>query len=177
MVTCKDKQFELFLSEAKIQERLKAVAAEINKDYADKNPVFLGILNGSFRVAGDLFNYLDIDCEVSFVKLKSYVGTQSSGKLTTMLGLDTDLTGRHVIIVEDIVDTGRTMFRFLPELDKHQPASVNIFTLLTKPEAFEHELDLKYVAFEVPNHFLIGYGLDYDGQGRQHNSIYKIVEE
>jgi hypoxanthine phosphoribosyltransferase len=177
MITCKDKQFELFLTSDAIQTRLKEMCAQVNVDYADKKPVFLGILNGVFRVAGDVFNYIDIECEVSFVKLKSYVGTESTGALTTMLGLDADLEGRHVVLLEDIVDTGRTLFKFLPELEKLNPASVSILTLLNKPDAMEHEIPMKYIGFKVPNNFLIGYGLDYDGWGRQHNDIYTIVKE
>lgn len=177
MITCKDKQFELFLTSDAIQTRLKEMCAQVNVDYAGKKPVFLGILNGVFRVAGDVFNYIDIECEVSFVKLKSYVGTESTGALTTMLGLDADLEGRHVVLLEDIVDTGRTLFKFLPELEKLNPASVSILTLLNKPDAMEHEIPMKYIGFKVPNNFLIGYGLDYDGWGRQHNDIYTIVKE
>ena len=112
----------------------------------------------------------------SFVKLKSYIGTGSSGKITKMLGLDTDLEGRHVILIEDIVDTARTLHNFLPELQKQNPASVSILTLLVKPDAMEHDIDLKYVGFSVPNHFLVGYGLDYDGFGRELNDIYQIAE-
>jgi hypoxanthine phosphoribosyltransferase len=177
MVTCKDKQFELFLTSETIQTRLKEMCTQINADYAGKKPVFLGILNGVFRVAADVFNYVDVDCEVSFVKLKSYVGTESSDTLTTMLGLDVDLEGRHVVLLEDIVDTGRTLHKFLPELDKMNPASVAILTLLNKPDAMEHDIPMKYLGFKVPNNFLIGYGLDYDGWGRQHNDIYTLVEE
>ncbi|WMX17428.1 MULTISPECIES: hypoxanthine phosphoribosyltransferase [unclassified Aureispira] len=176
MITCKDKQFELFLTSDAIQTRLKEICAAINVDYVDKKPVFLGILNGVFRLAGDVFNYVDIECEVSFVKLKSYVGTQSSGALTTMLGLDVDLKGRHVILMEDIVDTGRTLHNFLPELEKMNPASIAVLTLLNKPDAMEHDIPMKYIGFKVPNNFLIGYGLDYDGWGRHHNDIYTIVQ-
>lgn len=176
MITCKDKQFELFLTSDAIQTRLKEICAAINVDYLDKKPVFLGILNGVFRLAGDVFNYVDIECEVSFVKLKSYVGTQSSGALTTMLGLDVDLKGRHVILMEDIVDTGRTLHNFLPELEKMNPASIAVLTLLNKPDAMEHDIPMKYIGFKVPNNFLIGYGLDYDGWGRHHNDIYTIVQ-
>ena len=176
MITCKDKQFELFLTSEAIQTRLKEICAQINADYAGKKPVFLGILNGVFRLAGDVFNYVDVECEVSFVKLKSYVGTESSGELTTMLGLDVDLKGRHVVLLEDIVDTGRTLHHFLPELEKMNPASVAVLTLLNKPDAMEHEIPMKYIGFKVPNNFLIGYGLDYDGWGRQHNAIYTLVE-
>jgi hypoxanthine phosphoribosyltransferase len=176
MVTCNGKQFEVFLTSEEIQSRMKTLCEEMNEEFAEKKPVFLGILNGVFRVAADVFKYIDLECEVSFVKLKSYVGTESSGKLTTMLGLDTDLEGRHVVLLEDIVDTARTLHTFLPELKKLNPASISIFTLLNKPDAMEYEIPLKYVGFSVPNHFLLGYGLDYDGFGRQLNDIYKIVE-
>lgn len=176
MITCNGKQFKSFLTNEQIQARLKEMCVDINQEYMDKKPVFLGILNGVFRVAADVFKYVDIECEVSFVKLKSYVGTESSGKITTMLGLDADLKGRHIILLEDIVDTARTMHRFLPELQKHEPASVSILTLLVKRDAMEHPIHLDYVGFEVPDHFLVGYGLDYDGYGRQLNDIYQISE-
>lgn len=176
MITCNGRQFRPYLSSEEIQTRLKEICAEVNKEYKDKKPVFLGILNGVFRVAGDVFNYVDIDCEVSFIKLKSYVGTQSTGKLTKMIGLDADLEGRHIVIIEDIVDTGRTLHNFLPELEAMNPASVSILTLLNKPDAMEHDIPMKYIGFKVPNLFLIGYGLDYDGLGRHYNDIYQIVE-
>ncbi|MCH2023669.1 MAG: hypoxanthine phosphoribosyltransferase [Saprospiraceae bacterium] len=175
MINCNGKDFEIFLTSEQIQNRLKEVCEEINVEYKDKKPIFLGILNGVFRVAGDVFKYIDIECEVSFVKLKSYEGTESSGKITTMLGLDTNLEGRDIILLEDIVDTGRTFHSFLPELHKLNPKSVSILTLLVKPDAMEYEIPLKYVGFSVPNHFLLGYGLDYDGLGRQLNDIYQIV--
>jgi hypoxanthine phosphoribosyltransferase len=176
MITCKDKQFELFLSNDEIQERLKALASDINARYADKTPVFLSVLNGVFRVVGDLFRYVEVDCAVSFVKLQSYSGTESTGNVNTLLGLDMDLEGRHVVLVEDIVDTGKTLHEFLPQLKALHPASIAVFTLLTKPEALQYEVPLDYVGFEVPNHFLVGYGLDYDGWGRQHNDIYQLAE-
>lgn len=177
MITCNDKQFKPFLTSAEIQGRLQELCQQVNEDYADKKPIFLGILNGVFRLAGDVFNYVDVDCEVSFVKLKSYVGTQSSGELTTMIGLDASLEGRHIILLEDIVDTGRTLHKFLPELEKYKPASIAVFTLLNKPDAMLHDIPMKYIGFKVPNNFLIGYGLDYDGWGRQYNDIYTLAEE
>lgn len=176
MITCKDKQFKVFLRNEEIQTRLQELASKINKHYVNKEPVFLSVLNGVFRVAGDLFNYITIDCSVSFVKLKSYAGTKSTEEVKTLIGLDVDLTGRHVLLVEDIVDTGRTLHKFLPQLEALNPASIAIFTLLTKPEALQYDIPLDYVGFEVPNHFLIGYGLDYDGWGRQHNDIYQLVD-
>lgn len=176
MISCNGKSFQTFISNETIQARLKELAIEINQDYTEKKPLFIGVLNGCFRLTGDLFNYIDIESEISFVKLKSYVGTQSSRNVTTMIGLNENLKGRHLIIVEDIVDTGRTMFQFLQELEKLEPASVTVMALLTKPDALEHDVALKYVGFEVPNLFLIGYGLDYDGLGRHYNDIYQIVE-
>lgn len=175
MVTCRDKQFELFISSEQIQNRIKALAQKINKEYKDKKPVFVAILNGVYRFAGDVFNHIDIDCEISFVKLRSYVGMES-GELKTMLGLDTELEGREVILLEDIVDTGKTLYHFLPELKKQNPASVKIMTLLVKPEAAQYDIPLEFVGFSVPNYFLLGYGLDYDGLGRHYNDLYKVVE-
>jgi len=176
MITCNGKSFTPFITNKTIQDRLKTLADQINQDYEDKCPLFLGVLNGCFRLTGDLFNYIEVESEISFVKLKSYVGTESSGNVTTMIGLNEDLKGRHLVIVEDIVDTGRTMFQFLQELEKMEPASVSIMTLLTKPDALEYDMELKYIGFEVPNLFLIGYGLDYDGLGRHYNDIYQIIE-
>lgn len=177
MVTCHDKQFEQFITHEQIHQRLAEIGQAINKAYTGKQPLFLGILNGVFKTAADLIRYVELDCEVSFVKLKSYDGLQSSGQLTTMLGLDQDIKGRHVIVMEDIVDTGRTMHQFLPQLHELGAASVALVTLLHKPAATQFELPLDYVGFEVPDAFLIGYGLDYDGLGRHYNDIYKLVEE
>lgn len=176
MITCKDKQFKIYLKNEAIQARLKELGQAINEQYQDKKPLFLSVLNGVFRVVGDLFNYVEVECGVSFVKLQSYAGTSSTGEVNTLIGLEVDLTGRHVILVEDIVDTGKTLHEFLPQLQALNPASIAIFTLLIKPEALQYEIPLDYVGFEVPNHFLVGYGLDYDGWGRQHNDIYQLAE-
>lgn len=176
MITCRDKQFKVFLRNETIQARLQELAIDINERYADKEPVFLSVLNGVFRVVGDLFRYVEVDCAVSFVKLKSYAGTESTGEVSTLLGLDMDLEGRHVLLVEDIVDTGKTLHEFLPQLQALNPASVAVFTLLSKPAAIQYDIPLDYVGFEVPNHFLVGYGLDYDGLGRQYNDIYQLAE-
>lgn len=175
MITCNNKQFKIFLRNEAIQIRLKELATQLNQEYADKRPVFLSVLNGVFRVVGDLFNYVEVDCTVSFIKLKSYAGTSSTGQVNTLIGLDVDLKGRHIVLVEDIVDTGKTLHEFLPQLEALEPASIAIFTLLTKPEALQYEIPLNYVGFEVENRFLIGYGLDYDGWGRQYNDIYQLV--
>lgn len=177
-ITCHDKRFRPYLSEQQIKDRLQALGEEINQRYPNKVPVLLGVLNGAFRVLNGLVDALDIECEVSFIKLKSYAGTQSTGEVQTLVGLDLTLEGRHVIVVEDIVDTGRTLHEFLPTLQALKPASVAVCTLLLKPKALQFpDLPLDYVGFEVENQFLIGYGLDYDGHGRQHNAIYQLAED
>jgi hypoxanthine phosphoribosyltransferase len=170
-----DKSFETYLSEQDIQQKIKEMAAAINRDYAGKRPMFIAILNGAFMFAADLFKYLTIPAEISFIKLASYKGMKSSGSVITAIGLDEDLYGRDVIIVEDIVDTGRTLFRFLPSLEHQHPSSLKIAALLHKPEATEHPLTLDYVGFSIPNKFVVGYGLDYDGLGRNLKEIYQLV--
>jgi hypoxanthine phosphoribosyltransferase len=170
-----DKTFETYLSEKDIQDKIKEMAAAINRDYAGKRPLFIAILNGAFMFAADLFKYLTIPAEISFIKLASYKGMKSSGSIITAIGLDEDLYNRDVIIVEDIVDTGRTLFRFLPSLEHQHPSSLKIAALLHKPEATEHPLTLDYVGFSIPNKFVVGYGLDYDGLGRNLKEIYQLV--
>ena len=170
-----DKSFETYLSEETILQRVKELAAAINKDYAGKKPLFVAILNGSFMFASDLFKHLTIEAELCFIKLASYKGMKSSGKVVTSIGLEEDLFGKEVIIVEDIVDTGKTLHRFLPKLLHQQPKSLKIVTLLHKPEATEYPLALDYVGFDIPNKFVVGYGLDYDGLGRNLKEIYQLV--
>jgi hypoxanthine phosphoribosyltransferase len=170
-----DKTFETYLSEEKIQEKVKELAAAINRDYDDKRPLFIAILNGAFMFAADLFKYINIPAEISFIKLASYKGMKSSGSVITAIGLDQDLYNRDVVIVEDIVDTGRTLHEFLPKLEHQQPSSLKIATLLHKPEATVHPLTLNYVGFTIPNKFVVGYGLDYDGLGRNLKEIYQLV--
>jgi hypoxanthine phosphoribosyltransferase len=155
---------------------VKAVAERINHDMADKNPLFLAVLNGSFIFASDLLREITIPCEISFVKLASYAGTTSTGKVTEVIGINENLAGRHIIIVEDIVDTGRTMQRMIETLGTRNPASVHICTLLVKPEKLEVDLNIEYAALEIPNEFIVGYGLDYDGIGRNYKSIYVVKE-
>src|ERR1700754_929607 len=171
-----DKQFEPYINASTIAGRIKEIAGELNKDYGDKKPLFIAILNGSFMFAADLFKELAIDAEICFIKLASYKGTKSSGQVITAIGLDTDIHGRHVIILEDIVDTGKTLSEFLPQLEHQQPASLKIAALLHKPEATVYPIKVDYLGFSVPNKFLLGYGLDYDGLGRNIPSIYKLVE-
>lgn len=171
-----DKQFEPYLTADKINARIKELAQQLDKDYAGKKPLFIAILNGSFIFAADLFKALSIDAEICFIKLASYKGTKSSGQVITAIGLDTDLFGRDVVIIEDIVDTGKTLSEFLPQLRHQQPASLKIVALLHKPEATVFPIPIDYLGFSIPNKFVVGYGLDYDGLGRNLGEIYKLVE-
>jgi hypoxanthine phosphoribosyltransferase len=170
-----DKSFETYLADETIQQRVKEIAGDINNDYAGKKPLFIAILNGSFMFAADLFKQLTIEAEICFIKLASYKGMKSSGKVITTIGLEEDLFGKDVIIVEDIVDTGKTLHRFLPKLVHQQPKSLKIVTLLHKSEATEYPLVLDYVGFSIPNKFVVGYGLDYDGLGRNLREIYQLI--
>lgn len=171
-----DKKFRPFLSAEVLNERVQELATQINKDYFGKNPIFIGILNGSFMFASDLYKNITIPSTISFIKLVSYKGTTSTGTVITSIGLEEDLTDKDVILIEDIVDTGKTMKEFVSTLLKQSPASIQICTLLHKPEALQHPLDLKYVGFEIPNKFVVGYGLDYDGFGRNSQEIFQLDE-
>ncbi len=177
IVKIKDKTFKTSISEAEIKQRIKEVAARINQDMEGKNPLFLGVLNGAFIFAADLMREITIPCEISFVKLASYQGITSTGKVQEVLGINEDLAGRHVIIVEDIVDTGRTMKQMIESLGTRGTASVHICTLFVKPEKLEEPIDIKYSCFEIPNDFILGYGLDYDQLGRNLPEIYTLVED
>jgi hypoxanthine phosphoribosyltransferase len=169
------KTFDTYLSEEEIQQQVKRLAEELNRDYKDKRPLFVAILNGSFMFAADLFKHLTIDAEISFIKLASYKGMKSSGNVITAIGLEIDLFGREVVIVEDIVDTGKTLHEFLPKLDHQQPKSMKIASLLHKPEALQYPLQIDYLGFSIPNKFVVGYGLDYDGLGRNYREIYQLA--
>jgi hypoxanthine phosphoribosyltransferase len=171
-----DKQFEPYLTANEITARVKALAQQLDKDYGGKKPLFIAILNGSFIFAADLFKTLTIEAEICFIKLASYKGTKSSGQVITAIGLDTDLFNREVVIVEDIVDTGKTLSEFLPQLRHQQPASMKIVALLHKPEATVFPIPIDYLGFSIPNKFVVGYGLDYDSLGRNIPEIYKLVE-
>jgi hypoxanthine phosphoribosyltransferase len=175
LVKIHDKSFETYLSENTILQRVKELAEAIGKDYAGKRPLFIVILNGSFMFAADIFKHLTLEAELCFIKLASYKGMKSSGKVVTSIGLEEDLFGKDVIILEDIVDTGKTLHNFLPKLIHQQPKSLKIATLLHKPEATEYPLTLDYVGFQIPNKFVVGYGLDYDGLGRNLKEIYQLV--
>ncbi len=170
-----ERSFEVYLTEATIQQRVKEIAEQINTDYAGKKPLFIAILNGSFMFAADLFRHLSIEAELCFIKLASYKGMKSSGKVVTSIGLEEDLYGKEVIIVEDIVDTGKTLHKFLPKLVHQQPKSLKIAALLHKSAATEYPLVLDYVGFDIPDKFVVGYGLDYDGLGRNFKEIYQVI--
>lgn len=172
IIRIKDKDFKTFLSEAVIMREISRVAAEMEHDLCDKNPLFVCVLNGSFMFAADLLRHLSFPCEVSFVKLSSYVGTVTSGKVNELIGLDFDIAGRSVVIVEDIVDTGNTMLYLLEQLRRKNPRDVRIATLLLKPGKLQVDLKIDYVAVKIPDDFIVGYGLDYDGYGRNLREIY-----
>jgi adenylate kinase len=177
VVKIKDKTFRTSIPEKEIKERIQAVADRINHDMADKNPLFLAVLNGAFVFAADLMRMITIPCEISFVKLASYQGTTSTGKITEVMGINEDLTDRTVVIIEDIVDTGLTMKRMIESLGTRHPASVHICSLLVKPEKLQVDLNIEYAVMEIPNDFIVGYGLDYDQQGRNLPDIYTLVNE
>lgn len=169
-----DKTFVPYLDQQSIENTVKRIAKEISDDYRDKKPLFIAILNGAFMFASDLFKEISIPAEISFIKLASYKGTKSTGNVITAIGLETDVFGRDVIIVEDIVDTGKTLSSYLPQLLHQQPASLKICSLLHKKDATTHPLKIDYLGFEIPNLFVVGYGLDYNGFGRNLNQIMQI---
>jgi len=175
-VKLKDKVFEISISEAEILQRIKVVAEKISKDMEGKNPLLLAVLNGSFIFAADLMRMLTIPCEISFVKLASYQGTTSTGVIKEVFGINEDISGRTVIIVEDIVESGLTIKRMIETLGTRNPESIHICTLLLKPERLTVPLNIEYVAIEIPNDFIVGYGLDYNQQGRNLRDIYTVVE-
>ncbi len=171
-----DKLFDPYLTRKAIEERVDSIARQLNSDYSGKRPLFIAILNGSFVFASDLFKRLHIEAEICFIKLASYKGAKSTGHVITAIGLDTEVFGRDVVIIEDIVDTGRTLTDFLPQLRHQQPASLKIATLLHKAEATQFPVPIDYLGFSIPDKFVVGYGLDYDGLGRNIPEIYKLVE-
>ena len=175
-IQVKDKSFSLLISEKEILKEVKRVALQINKDYRGKEPVFLAVLNGSFIFASDLLKEVNLPCEVSFVKLASYQGVNTTGQIREVIGLNIDLTDRPVIIVEDIIDTGLTMAHMLDVLKQQNPASIDICTLLLKPGKLRVDLDIRYCCMEIPDDFIVGYGLDYDGYGRNTRDIFTLVK-
>lgn len=173
-IKIKDLSFKPFINEEELQKVIKIVAQKINQEYKGKSPLFLGVLNGSFMFMGDLMKSIDLECLVSFVKLASYEGTESKGSVNQLIGLNESLEGRDVIIVEDIVDTGNTLEKLYQIIEEKNPKSLKIATLLYKPEAYKKEFKIDFVAKEIPNDFVVGYGLDYDGYGRNLSSIYVL---
>jgi hypoxanthine phosphoribosyltransferase len=169
-------QFVDFITEEDIRKKVQTLAEQINKDYADKSPVFLPVLNGSFIFASDLIKQISISCRVSFVKVSSYSGTASTGQLKSLIGIDESLFNQNILIVEDIVDTGFTLQRIIDELKGLGIKSVEVVTLLRKQPAREKNINAKYVGFEIDDEFVLGYGLDYDGLGRNLKEIYKAVK-
>ena len=176
-VKIKDKEFVPMISEEEIKRRVKELAAQISKDMAGKNPLLLAVLNGSFVFAADLMREITIESEISFVKLASDQGTTSTGTVKEVIGINENLSGRTVIIVEDIVESGLTMKRMIESLGTRNPASVHICTLLLKPDCLKVDLDIEYAAFSIPNDFIVGYGLDYDQQARNLKDIYVLKKE
>jgi|SRR5690554_29032 len=174
IVTIKDKQFEKFIEFGQIQAAIRRIAGEIDRDLRDKDPIFIAVLNGAFMFAGELMKEVTVPCEITFVRLASYQGTTTTNKVQEVLGLNESIENRTVVVVEDIVDSGNTMVALKKELNKFNPKEIKIATLLLKPDVLKQELELDYVALEIPNDFIVGYGLDYDGYGRNLKDIYKI---
>lgn len=177
LVKLNDRMFRVYKTESEILSAIRGIAHLINEDYIGKRPLLVPILNGSFMFASDLIKELMLDCELCFVKASSYQGTASSGQLETAIGLNVDLQNRHVIIIEDIVDTGNTLTKLLPVFYEKNPASVKIASLLVKPLALQNKISVDYVGMEIPNDFIVGYGLDYDGLGRNLRNIYQVIDE
>ncbi|MBL7949645.1 MAG: hypoxanthine phosphoribosyltransferase [Bacteroidia bacterium] len=174
-IVVRDKRFEISIPSSTITTRIAEMAAEINQQFSGKRPVFVVVLNGAFLFGSEVFRRFEGDCELAFIRLASYSGTQSTGNVRNLVGLTQEIRDRHVIILEDIVDTGETAVHLLDELNARQPASISFASLLFKPAALKREVKLDYVGFEVPNDFLLGFGLDYDGLGRNLNDIYKLA--
>ena len=171
-----DKDFEISITNEVIQQKVQALAERLNHDYRGKNPIIVGILNGAFMFTADLVRYLDFQPEIIFARFSSYEGTETTGKVTEVMGVTTSLAGRDVIIVEDIVDTGITMYNVLPLFANKGAASVKIACLLQKPDKLQVDLKVDYCALEIPNDFIVGYGLDYDGFGRNYKDIYTLAK-
>ncbi len=173
----KDKTFAVSIPAARLHAEVCRVAAELNRDMAGKDPLFLPVLNGSFIFAADLIREVTVPCEISFIKLASYAGTHSTGEIREVIGLANDITGRHVVIVEDIIDSGLTMVHMIDTLKKQNPASISVCSMLVKPDALKVEVPIDYCCMEIPNDFIVGVGLDYDGYGRNTKDIYTLVSE
>ncbi len=171
-----DKEFAKNISYEQILQVIEKMAMDIATDYRDSKPLFLCVLNGAFIFAADLLKHYQEDCEISFIRLSSYTGTQTTGEVKTVIGLNDEIKGRDVIILEDIVDSGITISHLVKDLFTYAPKSVRVATLLLKPDAVQKDVKPDYVGMEIPNDFIVGYGLDYNGYGRNYKDIYKIVE-
>ncbi|NDV46224.1 hypoxanthine phosphoribosyltransferase [Paludibacter sp. 221] len=172
-----DKKFSLSIPETDIQESVKRVADQINQDLIDKDPLFICVLNGAFMFAGDLMKQINIPCEITFVKLSSYEGLYTTGKVKEVIGLNENIVGRNIVVVEDIVDTGVTMEKIIASLTAKGAKEIKIATFLQKPDALQRDITIDYVAMKIPNDFIVGYGLDYNGYGRNLKDIYTVVQE
>jgi hypoxanthine phosphoribosyltransferase len=172
-ITLADKTFRLYISEAQIQEAVNQIAIRINHDYTGKCPLLIPVLNGSFMFASDLMKQLTCACEVTFIKASSYHGTSTKGEITTLIGINENLSGKDVIIIEDIIDTGHTLSGIIPAIQNLLPASVRVATLLSKPSALQTAITTDYTGIEIANAFIVGYGLDYNGLGRNLKEIYQ----
>lgn len=170
-----DKRFRPFISEERIQQEVKRIAMQMNEELQGKDPIFLGILNGSFMFASDLYKLLEFPCQITFLKVASYSGTKSTGSVKQLIGINLDIKDRCVVVLEDIVDTGITLDTIVRQLSGFEPAEIKVATFLHKPEATRREVPLDYVGIEIPNDFILGYGLDYDGYGRNFKEIYQLV--
>lgn len=171
-----DKEFITCIPSEKIQASIQKIADQMNKELKGKNPIFIAVLNGAFIFASDLFKKIKIDCQISFLKIASYHGTNSTGKVKDLIGLDEDIKGKTIVILEDIVDSGLTLEHILQILSKHEPAEIKICTLLFKPDAFKKNIKIDYIGLEIPNDFIVGYGLDYNGYGRNTNDIFVLAK-
>ncbi|MDX2067306.1 MAG: hypoxanthine phosphoribosyltransferase [Haliscomenobacter sp.] len=176
MITVNNLQFKPFIAAETIQQRIEELGAALRERYAGQRPLFIGILNGAFIVTADLVRAAGLECEVTFMRLSSYAGLQSTGQVTTNMGLDIEIKDRHVILVEDIIDSGRTLYELTKNMREQGPASVAIATLLLKPDALQFPLEADFVGFSIPSKFVIGYGLDYNQAGRELKEIYQLAE-
>lgn len=177
MIRILDKSFDVFIEEDELQAEIRSLAEQINKDFEGQVVLFIAVLNGAFMFAADLMKSISLECEISFVKMSSYKGVQSTGEVNELIGLNADLKGKKVILLEDIVDTGLTMDKILSLVESHEPSSVKICTLLYKPTAFKGKNEPHYVGFSIPDAFVVGYGLDYNERGRNLGSVYQIKND
>lgn len=177
IIQIKDKQFTLSIPESEIQKAVKLVGEAINRDLSDKNPLFICVLNGAFMFAGDLMKTVNVPCEITFIKLSSYDGLYTTGAVKEIIGLNESVVGRNVVVVEDIVDTGITMERILGSLRAKGASEIRVATFLQKPDALQRDITVDYVAMKIPNDFIVGYGLDYDGYGRNLKDIYTVIQD